>query len=284
MGFWQTILIEGQPKYSEFPGARWQLNPAGGDAVIELIGSIADYAVFNADPDMQELTRTAAETLSALWGNPSWQSAESIPAAGYCTIDDIRDRGIDETKADNAQIQTAIGMAVTAIDAYCRRDFWLREKSYWLDGDNSTDLFVDDIPIVSVIKLALDGIPETEFRIYRELGLIRLLDTLYPEGVQNIEVCGRFGFEKIPAEVKESCILLAVKALRALKGDEYDPTKTISGSTQNAIGLKRAKIEDISVEFEYPKSDNSGTGASCGDEQADALLLKYRRKCSVAVV
>lgn len=217
---------------------------------------------------------------------------------GYCSVTDLRDRGITIDMAADAEIEKSIRIATMFINLFCNRDFWLRDKRYYLDGSGTNVLFLDDRPIISISELKADGIElaSSEYKVYAEPGYIKLVGLypvpgknikgLFPKGEQNIEVYGQFGFEVIPDEVKEACILLSIDILGELK-TEIKLTKTTTGSSiENAIGLKRAKIEDISVEFEYPKdiSPESRKRTSTGNSKVDSMLLKFKKDMEAIVV
>ena len=288
MGYWNTIVIEGKPKFWDKPNCRWKLSPLQDEGLIDFIASQADYDEVNADPDTTELTRAQAEDLSHAWNDPPWTypTSSELYGIGYCTVADLRDRGVTEEQASGEDLRKAIQQATLTVNAFCYRDFWRRERAYSLDGNGTATLFLEDRPVISVSSLIIDDVScsPDEYSLYGEPGYIRLKplttfsDRIFPEGVQNIEVNGQFGFEVIPPEVREACVLLSINALRDLKAG-IDLASSTSSSTRNAVGLKRAKIEDISVEFEYPRSVTSGRmgQVTTGNTEADSLLVKFRK-------
>jgi hypothetical protein len=286
MGFWKTITIEGKPKFWDKPNCRWKLSPLRDEALIEFHATHADYDEVNADPDTVELTFSQAEALSRSWNDPMWvyPTAAELYGIGYCSVADLRDCGITPEMATDEEVRRAIQRARETIDAFCNRNFWRREERYFLDGDGTQSVFLEDRPIVAVLTLKVDEdvLHPYEYRVYGDSGYIKLVRGRFPEGAQNIEVFGQFGFAVIPSEVKQACIALSIDALREMKS-ELDLTKATSNSTRNAIGLKRAKIEDISVEFEYPRSSDKRR-ATTGSPLADSMLMKFRRDMEATVV
>jgi len=299
MGYWKTITIEGKPKFWDKPNCRWKLSPSEDEALIEFSATQADYDEVNADPDTTELTRTQAESLSQSWNNPPWiyPTSSELFGIGYCSVADLRDRGITPEMATDEDLRKSIRIATQIIDSFCNRNFWRREERYLLDGDGTSVLFLEDRPIIKISKLKVDGVElsPSEYRVYGEPGYIKLaglnpipgknIKGLFPKGEQNIEVYGQFGFVTIPAEVRQACILLSIDVLREMKS-EIDLTKSTSNSTRNAIGLKRAKIEDISVEFEYPYSLTHGKERrlTTGNSDVDSMLLKFKKDMETTVV
>ena len=214
----------------------------------------------------------------------------------YCTIQDLRDRGLSHDQADNASVLKSILQAMGKIEVFCQRDFWLHYRSLEVDGSGKSTLFLDESPIVEVQRLEIDGtrIDAGDFALYGEEGYVKLIGSnvfpraftpgTFPEGSKNIAVKGLFGFETVPAEVKEACILVTIDVLRN-RESEADVAATSAMSTRNAIGLKRAKIEDISVEFEYPRDlKETSKVVSTGNASVDAMLDRFKRKMHATAV
>ncbi len=299
MGFWKTITIEGKPKFWDKPNCRWKLSPLEDEALIDFSATQADYDEVNADPDTIELTRNQAESLSKDWNDPAWiyPTSSELFCIGYCSVADLRDKGITPEMATDEDLRKSIQIATQIIDSFCNRNFWRREEKYFLDGDGTSVLFLEDRPVIKISRLKIDGreLAPSEYKLYGEPGYIKLIGLnpiagknikgLFPRGEQNIEVYGQFGFTTIPSEVRQSCILLSTDTLREMKS-EIDLTKSTSSSTRNAIGLKRAKIEDISVEFEYPYSSTHGKEGriTTGNSDVDYMLLKFKKDMEATVV
>jgi len=214
----------------------------------------------------------------------------------YASVQDIRDRGVDETAANDAAVEQALARALVIIDAYCVRDFLKREETYKLDGTGKASLFLDDRPVIEVSELKVDGqiVQPESFVLYNDAGYIRLNDGLsifayrsgvFPKGAQNIEVHGFFGYEEPPAEVKEACILLALAILRS-KQEEANVSESQANTTAKAIGIKRVRIDDLSVEYEYPREVAVGAEKkrTTGLLEADRLLVRYRRDLEAMVI
>lgn len=211
-------------------------------------------------------------------------------SAPYATIQDVRDRGVSFEAATNAQVFTALERATRMIDSYAGRDFRARDRIARLDGSGAETLFLDDRPVVKVKDLFVDGIrldPRT-YVLYPEEGYLKLdggarsifagFAGVFPKGNQNVEVRVLFGFLAVPAEVKESCILLAIEFLRTGPA-EADVVAGSSASTRNAIGISRVRIDEISVDFQYPNDLKAGAGrtVTTGLPKVDALLNRFRQ-------
>ena len=213
----------------------------------------------------------------------------------YATVQDMRDRGVP-VEIEDVEILRALGRARLVIDGYCGRDFLMREETYLVDGTGRPALFLDDRPVIEVTDLKVDGaaVPAESFRLYGEAGYIRLAGDrtifmghpgAFARGAQNVEVHGFFGFEEFPPEVKEACVLLTLMFLRMMRG-EANVTESQANTTDRAVGIKRVKIDDLSVEFLYPR--DAAVGASrrktTGLAEADRLLWRYRRDLEAIAV
>ena len=198
----------------------------------------------------------------------------------YASVEDIRDRGVDASTADDLTVLRALLRAGIVIEAYCGRDFWKREETYRLDGNGKRSLFLDDRPVIDVLDLKVDGraFSEKEFEVYHDAGYIRLRGGAFAEGAQNVEVHGWFGYEEPPQEVKEACILLTLMFLRMMPS-ETNVSQSQANTTDRAVGIKRVRVDDLSVEYQYPR-DVAGASArkkSTGIVEADRLLWRFRK-------
>lgn len=215
----------------------------------------------------------------------------------YATIQDVRDRGVTPEAAEDAAVQAALDRATVMIDAFTGRDFLGREQTYLLDGDGTESLFLEDRPVLSILELKVEGLPvePDRFALYGQAGYLRLDNAgrnlfagfpgVFPPGPQNIEVRGLFGYETPPPEVREAAILLAIGFLRSA-ASEADIATPAGASTRDAVGISRVKIDEISVDFQYPSDLKAGSGGlpTTGLLKADGLLVRFRRDLRAAVV
>lgn len=215
----------------------------------------------------------------------------------YASIQDVRSRGITLEQADDAAVQAALERATKMVDIFTGRDFREREETHEVDGDGTESLFLEDRPIMEVLDLTVDDqvVSPERYVVYREAGYIRLDNAfrsvfsgfpgVFPKGPQNVAVHGFFGFEEVPLEVNEATILLAIEFLRT-RAAEADVGAGSASSTRNAIGVRSVKIDEISVDFEYPSDMKAGTSGafSTGLPKADALIARFRRQVNPIVV
>ncbi|MHC4249788.1 MAG: hypothetical protein ACYS9X_11735 [Planctomycetota bacterium] len=214
----------------------------------------------------------------------------------YASVQDIRDRGVSQDAADDLTVTRALGRATLLIDGYCGRDFLRREETYHIDGTGRPSVFLDDRPVIEITALKVDGHPvdSASYRLYGEAGYVRLNGCItvfaghpgvFAVGVQNVEVNGLFGFEETPPEVKEACILLALAFVRSMKA-EANVSEQQANSTDKAIGIKRVKVDDLSVEFQYPRDTTVGASRrkTTGVVEADRLLWRFRRDLEATAI
>lgn len=210
--------------------------------------------------------------------------------SAYCTLQEIRDRGVAAEAAADEAVEKAIARATRAVDVFSGRDFLKREATYCVDGNGTESLFLDDRPVIEVLDLRVDDLPLTpdSYVLYSDAGYIRLngarrnifagFPGIFPKGARNVEVHGFFGFETVPPEVNEAAILLAIEFLRTGPA-EADVAAGSSASTRNAIGISRVRIDEISVDFQYPNDLKAGSGrtVTTGLPKVDALLNRFRQ-------
>lgn len=208
----------------------------------------------------------------------------------YCTLEEIRDRGVTVEVAPDDAVEKAIARATRMVDIFTGRDFLKRESTYRIDGNGTESVFLDDRPVVEVLDLRVDDrlLSSGSYVLYPDAGYIRLngarrnifagFPGIFPKGARNVEVQGFFGFETVPPEVNEAAILLAIEVLRTGPA-EADVAAGSSASTRNAIGIRRVRIDEISVDFEYPRDLKAGAGKvmTTGLPKADVLLGRFRQ-------
>ena len=204
----------------------------------------------------------------------------------YASIQDMRDRGVTTETATDDELEVALSRGTLLVDAFCGRDFGLHEKIVLLDGNGKQTLFLDDRPVVDVDELLVEDLlvdPNT-YRVYGEEGYIRLnggthfpwspIVGVFPHGAQNVSVEGSFGYEAVPDDVKEACIILALKEIKGLRAE----ASSAGSILETGAEIRRVKVDDVSVDFATTNgtSKRQGLLGSTGDLKADRLLSKYR--------
>ncbi|MHC5057783.1 MAG: hypothetical protein ACYTKD_24190, partial [Planctomycetota bacterium] len=80
-------------------------------------------------------------------------------------------------------------------------------------------------------------------------------------------------------------VLLTLAFLRMMRG-EANVTESQANTTDRAIGIKRVKVDDLSVEFQYPREAVVGAARrkTTGLAEADRLLWRHRRDLEAIAV
>jgi len=216
--------------------------------------------------------------------------------APYCAVQDVRDRGVAAEAATDAQVTKALDRSTRTIDTYTGRDFRARNRVVRLDGSGTRTLFLDDRPVISVTNILVNGLrlDSANYVLYPDAGFIKLdgsgrsifagFSGAFPIGSQNVEVQALFGFAEIPPEVKEACLKLTLEFLRNQPA-EADVTSGSGLNTRKAIGVRRIRIDDLSVDFAYPASvKNGGRRLTTGLPEVDAVLDRFRKDLDALVV
>ena len=204
----------------------------------------------------------------------------------YADILDLRNRGVTEETATDGELEVALARGTLLVEAFCGRIFFLTTKTILIDGNGKETLFLEERPVVRVRKLWVDDVEvlADSFRVYTEEGYIRLnggthfpwslVVGVFPRGAQNVKVRADFGYEVVPEDVKEACIILALKEIKGLR-DEAGAAGSI---LETGAEIRRVKVDDLSVDFETSggTSKRAGLLGSTGDLKADRLLSKYR--------
>lgn len=234
-------------------------------------------------------------------------------STGYCTIQDLRDEGVTISQASDDRLQVLIARASRRIDLYTGRWFEPRAKTYLLDGKGGRSLMLGN-PIISVSEIKLvsdDTTPDFEdvdlgdVKIYnrhisqellnpddRENPRIDLVEfdrrfenpshgfhqDVWPEGTQNVEVTGVFGYTdpdgtptgRTPEPIKEACMLLIIRFMLSglANADDVDQKWRV----------RRYKTRDQEIEYQDAnKLGSAGYGVFSGDPEIDRLVAAYVR-------
>jgi len=142
---------------------------------------------------------------------------------------------IDTTHTeDDASIESIVEAVSRMIDKFCRRRFYANgtdEKRYFT-ADRVCELYTDDIASITTLKTDddADGTYETTWATsdYQTWPYNASLDGWpvmrldvpvwgtkgFPTHERGVEIDGKFGFSAIPAQVKQACILQAVRLFK----------------------------------------------------------------------
>jgi hypothetical protein len=141
------------------------------------------------------------------------------------------------------------------------RNLEFDERTEYYDGDGSEVLNPDNYPIISVSSLKyleneVDDnwveIDYTRLLIVERATSIRITGTVFPKGVQNIEITYEGGYEEIPGNIKEASKMLFALAYKVSpSGGEWlgmlNRSKNVGGSsgTDTMDATIKSKIYDL---------------------------------------
>lgn len=194
----------------------------------------------------------------------------------YCTLDDIREAGITENQASDAQITAAIAEATYEIDRTTGRWFEARNEALRatgsglsvieLDGEpiEITSVTVDDVELDSeyyeIVPSSVSGKPNKP-EVRRTYGV-------WSDGA-TIVVTGTFGYvddpgatNTTPLPIKRACRKLTIKFLLPV---------TTSLAAEDAILSERHR------DYSYAKSEKVKP-ARYGDRDIDDILADFKKR------
>jgi hypothetical protein len=139
-----------------------------------------------------------------------------------CTLEDVKtflNVAPEETLDDN-KLAAMIEIASAQIAGGCGREFTVQEIAGELaDGDGSNVLRPAVTPLLEVTALEIAGepVPVSEVKVYPEYiklvqngeyqPRLRASGRVFPEGIKNISLSYRAGYQSIPPEIRHACIL-----------------------------------------------------------------------------
>ncbi len=158
-------------------------------------------------------------------------------------------------------------LASAAIAGYCEREFRVLEYTESYDGDGTSILRLRHTPIIEVLSLSIFGqqVPVSEVKVKPEFlqfedggsyeARIRALARYFPAGVQNITVSYRAGYEQVPAEIAQACILQVSCLMNTLakQGVANEGNSTAGVQTAYQQGLLTPAARALANRYRRPK-------------------------------
>lgn len=196
---------------------------------ITLVASVTEYLYDDATGD-EDYWYSYATYNSSTTEESDKSNPIQPPAAGYVTLDDMRDEGYTSSDVTDAQIRRGASIANRIIDAQTNQWFEPRAHTFLLDGRGKSKMFLD-VPIIAITAISVDESAVTmdfdTIKIYNRHLTQKLLnpdDRFNPmltydesywqnifgvsqkteylagsfyKGVQNISITGYFGFTEL---------------------------------------------------------------------------------------
>lgn len=176
----------------------------------------------------------------------------------YITIEEIKKLQIKSLEElDDEALQVRIDRLSGLVEEYCNTKF--EPTDHKQKFDVASKLRVAKTPLIEVGKFVYAGTEQVEdldYYVYTDLNVIEIEDTCQFERKKNsIQVEYKYGYEKVPATVKEVII-----ELLKLEVEQKDQSNTV-------------KSETFDKEYSYTKQ--SGTDNVKTKEGILALLDRY---------
>lgn len=225
----------------------------------------------------------------------------------YVTLQEVRDFGLSEEVASDAQVEAAIELWSVAIDKICGQWFEPREATFRLDGNNKDTLYLP-VPVIEVSEMRINGssvalaassytvyssrtIPDD--RISPKIGLggqdTSLPTTsVFASGRRNQYIAGTFGYVEedlsTPALIKYALLKLISQKLKSPEnpGEDMPPDED--------LGLQGPVIEETtdghSRKWAAAQLKNVRPGIASGitdDPEINKILLMYKGPAIVRV-
>lgn len=226
---------------------------------------------------------------------------------GYTSVQALRDEGVTSTQASDARLQMLIELESRRIDKITGQWFEPRSLTWSIDGNGDRVLRLD-VPIISVASINIVGddgskilVDPEAYKVYNrhitqslfrpddrgdprielltaatlDASMSLLLEGKWPEGEQNVEIAGVFGYTdppgttgKTPVLIEHATKLLVIKQVpkMARAGARF------GARSKNAI--LREETRDQEVEYGDTLS-RSAFGVLTGDPEVDEILAMF---------
>lgn len=211
----------------------------------------------------------------------------------YCTLAEVRAEGVTVAQASDARVNAAIALAGKYIDRVTGRFFEERTLTLTLDGDGDNTLLLP-LPIVSIsaIEIADEEYDLDDFEVYNRLypddrGCPKIVfsEGIFPEGYQNIEVTGVFGYLDTEGTGEEETRVTPSLITRAcLKLVILDLIPQIGSAEDQDERLRRYLTSETTDGHSYTLSELAVSGGASGDSEVDRILAMYRRPIGVEII
>jgi hypothetical protein len=162
-----------------------------------------------------------------------------VAAGDLTTTTAVRDYLRLEDSIDDAWIASLVTSSSAWFKTATGRDFLPAEYIHILDGDGGTEILLPQVPVASVSGVTVDGVAIPARPSVTAAGwvldgdVVALSGYAFTEGVQNVSITYRGGYEAVPPEVTE-----AVTAHAALRYRDRD-WSGITGRSLNGETLDR---------------------------------------------
>lgn len=167
------------------------------------------------------------------------------------TLDEFKTyRGVTKgSDKEDSQITQLIATASDLIKTYCNRtfiDYYKTDKVEFFDGTKYNEVFLEEIPLLSVTEVATstDGTTYTpldtalyfvdtdEDSIYSKDGITFVSSSSFPK--RSLKITFKGGYETPPADIKQA----AMDIVEYYRSEQFTPRKMTNSMTLENIGFR----------------------------------------------
>lgn len=179
--------------------------------------------------------------------------ANALTTVEYC-------RGqldIPASPSQDPYLERLINVASQQIERYCNRCFIAKNYVDVIDGNCANEVMLQNFPVISIAEVCVDSsrafdpastLPSTD---YTAIGnVLRKLSGTWGGVQQSIRVDYRAGFEEIPADIEEACIMLVELRYR-MKNDRRLGRESQSKAGEDITYIAGWPLEITTILDEY---------------------------------
>lgn len=134
--------------------------------------------------------------------------------------------GVTHDKQD-AYFQTLLDGVSAAVEAYIGRKLKAADYVERYNGNGKNRIVLNQYPVLSVSSVKINGRMANDWDFDNWL-LIR--HACFAQGIRNIEVSYRAGYETLPADIQEAILIIATQRMNEIENKGVQ-SKTLAGET-----------------------------------------------------
>lgn len=143
------------------------------------------------------------------------------------SLDLLKQRlGVTHDKQD-AYFQTLLDGVSAAVEAFIGRKLEAADYVERYNGNGKNRLVLEQWPVISVLSVKINGRVVDDWDFDNWL-LIR--HACFSQGIRNVEVSYRAGYETLPADIQEAILIIATQRMNEIENKGVQ-SKTLAGET-----------------------------------------------------
>lgn len=134
--------------------------------------------------------------------------------------------GVTHDKQDS-YFQTLLDGVSAAVEAFIGRKLEAADYVERHNGNGKNRLVLEQLPVISVSSVKINGRAVDDWDFDNWL-LIR--HACFPQGIRNVEVSYRAGYEAMPADIQEAVLIIATQRMNEIENKGVQ-SKSLAGET-----------------------------------------------------